>query len=111
MNIQTIVNESERGCGFRKKGGLYLVSEGLAAPCGKLPIPLTVCPVCGQGIKPSRGWTWINGKKLVDYLLDEGFITNCTQDKVIRFLPPFIIDEKDIYELGDALEKFFQQER
>src|SRR5438128_2788017 len=28
--------------------------------CYKLPIPLTVCPCCGEGVKQSRGFTWIN---------------------------------------------------
>ena len=61
--IETRIDE-KRGCGWRKPGGLYLIGGKLAAPCGKLPIPLTVCPTCGHGIKPSRGWTWINGKVL-----------------------------------------------
>jgi len=56
--------ESKRGCGFRKKGGKYFVSDGIGRPCGKLPIPLTVCPCCNQGIKQSRGFTWITGKLL-----------------------------------------------
>jgi len=57
--------EARRGCGWRKPGGLYLVASGLARPCGKLPIPLIVCPTCGGGIKPSRGWTWVNGTALI----------------------------------------------
>jgi hypothetical protein len=57
-------NESKRGCGYRKKGGKYFVSDGFARPCGKLPIPLTVCPCCNQGIKQSRGFTWITGALL-----------------------------------------------
>lgn len=57
--------EKKRGCGYRKQGGLYLVSMGPGMPCGRLPIPLDVCPCCGNGIKPSRGWTWVNGTALV----------------------------------------------
>jgi hypothetical protein len=56
--------EPKRRCGFRKVGGLYLVGEGSAAPCGKLPYRLTACPTCNAGFKPSRGWTWINGWNL-----------------------------------------------
>ena len=56
--------DRKRGCGWRKPGGLYLVADGLSRPCGKLPIPLDVCPVCGGGIKPARGWTWVNGTAL-----------------------------------------------
>lgn len=38
--------EGARGCGYRKAGGIYLVSGGIPRPCGKLPIPLTTCPTC-----------------------------------------------------------------
>jgi len=65
MNIQ-IRREGKRGCGWRKGGGLYLVSGHLAKECGKLPIALIVCPTCGSGIKPSRGWTWINATQLLE---------------------------------------------
>jgi len=63
--IQTRV-DSKRGCGWRKPRGLYLVSEGLSKPCGKLPLKLDICPCCGNGIKPARGWTWINPSLLVE---------------------------------------------
>jgi hypothetical protein len=58
--------EAKRGCGYRKVGGLYLVGGGIGVPCDRLPIPLTVCPCCGQGIKQSRGWTWVDVNKLVE---------------------------------------------
>ena len=64
MNIE-IRYDKKRGCGWRKPGGIYFVSGGLIKPCGKLPIPLTVCPTCNHGIKPSRGWTWIDGTQLI----------------------------------------------
>jgi hypothetical protein len=52
--------EGKRGCGFRKTGGLYMVASGdNFGECGRLPIPLEVCPTCNQGIKHSRGFTWI----------------------------------------------------
>jgi hypothetical protein len=59
MNIQTR-HEARRGCGFRKAGGTYLCSSGYGRYCGALPIELSVCPTCHHGIKPARGWTWIN---------------------------------------------------
>ena len=31
-----------------------------SSPCGKLPFSLEICPCCGQGVKRSRGFTWIN---------------------------------------------------
>jgi hypothetical protein len=52
--------ETMRGCGYRKVGGLYLVGGELEAGCDRLPVELTVCPCCNQGIKPARGWSWIN---------------------------------------------------
>lgn len=57
--------EKRRGCGFRKVGGLYLVSGGGGVECDRLPIPLEVCPCCSQGIKQSRGWTWVDVALLV----------------------------------------------
>ena len=57
--------EARRGCGYRKLGGLYLVGGGIGVPCDRLPIPLDICPCCGQGIKQSRGWTWVDVEKLV----------------------------------------------
>lgn len=57
--------EGARGCGYRKPGGLYLVSEALAEPCPLLPIEMAVCPTCGEGIKPARGFTWVDPSKLV----------------------------------------------
>jgi hypothetical protein len=64
--------EGERGCGFRKPGGLYLVGDGPPAKCCQLPFELHVCPTCGQGIKPTRGWTWIIPRALFkQYRLDD----------------------------------------
>lgn len=61
----TISAEKARGCGYRKAGGMYLVSGSAAAPCGLLPLELCVCPTCGAGIRPSRAWTWVNPSDLV----------------------------------------------
>lgn len=54
------VVEKQRGCGFKKPGGLYLIGGASSSPCCLLPFPITVCKCCGQGIKFSRGFTWIN---------------------------------------------------
>jgi hypothetical protein len=65
MEIKTIVNEGKRGCGYRKEGGTYLITDATELQdCGKLPLPLDVCPCCGQGIKAARAWTWVNAQKL-----------------------------------------------
>jgi hypothetical protein len=57
--------ETKRGCGYRKIGGLYLVSGPGGRACDRMPLPLTVCPTCSHGFKQSRGWTWVDLPALV----------------------------------------------
>ena len=64
MRTIEVRSDQRRGCGWRKPGGLYLVSGGEGRPCCKLPIALEVCPACGGGIKFCRSWTWIDSDKL-----------------------------------------------
>jgi len=52
--------EKMRGCGFRKVNGLYLCGEGASMNCDRLPYELEVCPVCGGGVKFTRGFTWLD---------------------------------------------------
>lgn len=56
--------EARRGCGYRQVGGLYLVGPAAGEPCHRLPIPVECCPICGHGIKPARGWTWVGREVL-----------------------------------------------
>jgi len=63
-SIRTSV-EPARGCGHRKGGGLYLVSGQLSEPCPLLPYETRVCPTCGNGIRPARGYTWIDGAAFI----------------------------------------------
>lgn len=58
--------EAKRGCGFRKVGGLYLMGEMGSRPCDRLPLELTVCRCCGEGIKQTRGWRWIDPAQMFD---------------------------------------------
>lgn len=60
MITPEVRHDNLRGCGYRKPGGIYLIGPPLGASCCKLPHPLDICPCCGQGIKPSRSWTWID---------------------------------------------------
>jgi hypothetical protein len=61
MPTITTIFENKRACGYKKKGGFYLIgSTEFTSTCCKLPFPLTVCKCCGQGIKFSRGFTWIS---------------------------------------------------
>ena len=77
--------EAIRGCGFRRVGGMYLCGEYISSPCDRMPFPLTTCPVCGQGIKISRGFTQVTPFQLW------GIHQDC-QD---RFRPCFLCDPQD----------------
>ena len=46
--------ETERGCGWRQIGGVYLVSGGGSACCDALPLELRTCPCCDFTVKDSR---------------------------------------------------------
>ena len=56
--------EPRRGCGYRKVGKLYVVGIGIFKGCHRLPLPLTVCPICGNGIKHTRGWIRLKPRRL-----------------------------------------------
>ncbi len=77
--------EQIRGCGLRKVGGMYLCGEYIGSPCDRMPFPLTTCPVCGQGIKVSRGFTQVNPYQL----------WGIHQDCKDRFRPCFLCDPQD----------------
>jgi len=57
-----------------------------------------------QGMELNR-----SGKQVVDSCLEAGLILNCTADRIIRFLPPLIITQKQIDEcctiLDDVLKR------
>jgi len=72
--------EARRGCGYRKVGGLYLVSSGIAVACCKLPSLLKTCPTCSGGIKQTRGWTWIDPAKLFAF-------ADCTEPPLAPHCP------------------------
>ncbi len=55
--------EAARGCGYREVGGLYLVGAGTLTSCDRLPYELELCPTCGNGIKFTRGFTWLDWHK------------------------------------------------
>ena len=56
--------EPRRGCGYRRLGKIYVIGAGLSYPCHRLPMNLEPCPVCGSGIKFTRGWIEIQPDKL-----------------------------------------------
>ena len=63
-------SEGKRGCGYRQGGGLYLCSDGVGQGCDLLPHPVEVCPCCGTGIRPARGYTWVSPDMLLPHHAD-----------------------------------------
>ena len=49
------------------------------------------------------------GKQFVTDAMEEGLLINCTHDTVLRFLPPFIISEKEIDQAIRILRKLFKK--
>ncbi|MCZ6905428.1 MAG: aminotransferase class III-fold pyridoxal phosphate-dependent enzyme, partial [Acidobacteria bacterium] len=47
----------------------------------------------------------IPGTEIVKSLLEAGFLINCTQEKVLRFLPPLIIEREHVDRLIAALRR------
>jgi len=70
-------HERRRACGFRKPGGLYLVADPPQGECGKLPLALSLCPVCGSGYRPARGCTWVNAALMFSRQRCERHLSAC----------------------------------
>ena len=47
----------------------------------------------------------VPGKEIVQNMLEAGFLINCTQEKVLRFLPPLIIEREHVDCFVEALGK------
>ena len=48
-------------------------------------------------------------REIVNRCLEAGFVINVTSDNVLRFLPPYIISEKQITKFSKALDKIFSE--
>ena len=51
----------------------------------------------------------IDGAAFVTQCMDRGFLINCIQDNILRFVPPLIITEEEIDSLIDCLDEVFGQ--
>lgn len=65
----------------------------------ELPI---IHEVRGDGLMLAAELT-VPGKGVVRQALEAGFLINCTQERVLRFLPPLIIERQHVRELMAAL--------
>lgn len=51
----------------------------------------------------------IDGRPLVSRCMENGFLINCIQEKILRFIPPLIISTAEIDELVECLDKVLTQ--
>ncbi len=49
----------------------------------------------------------IDGAPIVKQCMQNGFLINCIQDRILRFIPPLIITQEEIDQLVDCLDKIF----
>jgi acetylornithine/succinyldiaminopimelate/putrescine aminotransferase len=49
----------------------------------------------------------VPGKQIVTDAMAEGVLINCTHDTVLRFLPPYIVTEKEVDQVVKTLGKLF----
>ena len=51
----------------------------------------------------------IKGESLVNQCLQRGFLINCIQENILRFVPPLIVKKEEIDALIDCLDDLFEQ--
>ena len=51
----------------------------------------------------------IDGASLVTRCIQKGFLINCIQDNILRFVPPLIIQEEEIDRLVDCLDEILAE--
>jgi len=69
--------ESERGCGYRAVGGVYLCGSGGSRVCDALPVVIDSCACCDFVVKQSRSMQSVHAgflaSKLVGHKCKEAF--------------------------------------
>lgn len=50
----------------------------------------------------------IDGKSIVDQCMQKGFLINCIQDNILRFVPPLVVTEKEIDDLVLCLDEILK---
>jgi acetylornithine/N-succinyldiaminopimelate aminotransferase len=51
----------------------------------------------------------IDGRPLVTQCMENGFLINCIQEKILRFIPPLIISTEEIGQLVECLDQILTQ--
>jgi acetylornithine/N-succinyldiaminopimelate aminotransferase len=50
----------------------------------------------------------VKGAPIVDACMENGFLINCIQEDILRFIPPLVITEKEIDALVECLDKILE---
>jgi len=51
----------------------------------------------------------VPGKSVVPAAQEAGLLMNCTADKILRFLPPYVIERRHVDQMFDVLNKIFEK--
>ncbi len=102
-SLETLLEDDIIIQSVERLGGYFLQGlEGLKKKYG------FVKDVRGKGLLVGMELD-VEGKDIVTACLKDGFLINCTVEKVLRFMPPLIIDEDEIDLLLGALDKIFEK--
>jgi predicted acetylornithine/succinylornithine family transaminase len=74
----------------------------------KMKFPALIKEVRGKGLLLGMELT-TEGDPIVRACLEKGFLINCTAGTVLRFIPPLLVQRKDIDLLVDALQGIFSK--
>jgi acetylornithine aminotransferase len=69
-----------------------------------------VADVRGMGLLLGMKLT-IDGAPIVSECMQKGFLINCIQDSILRFVPPLIIKKEDIDALVDCLDEVLENHK
>jgi len=78
--------------------------EGLRSLQSKYPF---IREVRGKGLLIGLDLT-CDGAPVVKACMERGFLINCTQEHILRFIPPLIVKEEDIDSLVSCLDRVFE---
>jgi len=102
-SLETLLEDDIIIQSVERLGGYFLQGlEGLKKKYG------FVKDVRGKGLLVGMELDF-DGKDIVTACLKDGFLINCTVEKVLRFMPPLIIDEDEIDLLIGALDRIFEK--
>ena len=99
--IRVLIEEDMIGNAARQ--GEYLLGclKAIASPLVK--------EVRGRGLMIGMELE-VPGAKLVEKCLEKGLVINCTHDTVLRFVPPLIVEEKEIDQAIRILDEVLKEE-